>query len=364
MIRLLVAEDLPSFEEHLNTHYRESGNAGDAVFMPRPGPSSIENSDSRKNAWRVDVGTPGWGRSWGCFEGDSIIGHIELGYSGPLDGAHRCVLGMGVSRSHRTMGHGGKLLSTALNWAKSQTQLSWIDLGVFSDNHGALQLYYDAGFRSHGFQRDLFRIEKLRIDNILMSMKVEDDSPPEAAPTLLSKRLSLSSLRIDDAQALADYHSRNREHLRRWSPDRGERLETSEYWAAVIAKSLSESNANSSFTFAIRHRSGLSSPDRTIIGLCSLSAIKRGYFDACYLGFSIDSTVQGQGYMSEGLKEVIAFAFDELRLHRIMANYIDNNSRSASVLGRLGFEIEGRGQDYLRIAGEWQNHTLTSLVNK
>lgn len=46
-----------------------------------------------------------------------------------------------------------------------------------------------------------------------------------------------------------------------------------------------------------------------------------------------------------------------------MANYLPQNQRSAALLKRLGFSVEGYARDYLKINGEWQDHILTSLVN-
>lgn len=47
-----------------------------------------------------------------------------------------------------------------------------------------------------------------------------------------------------------------------------------------------------------------------------------------------------------------------------MANYIPSNIRSENVLQKLGFEKEGYAKKYLKINGLWQDHILTSLVNK
>jgi ribosomal-protein-alanine N-acetyltransferase len=67
--------------------------------------------------------------------------------------------------------------------------------------------------------------------------------------------------------------------------------------------------------------------------------------------------------MSEALTALIAYAFNDLRLHRIMANYMPSNERSARVLQRLGFQVEGYARDYLFLAGRWQDHIMTSLTN-
>ena len=67
--------------------------------------------------------------------------------------------------------------------------------------------------------------------------------------------------------------------------------------------------------------------------------------------------------MTEAGRLLIHYAFEELNLHRIMASYIPHNQRSANVLKRLGFEIEGTAREYLFINGKWQDHVMTSLIN-
>ncbi|MEC4867810.1 MAG: hypothetical protein SAJ11_17195 [Jaaginema sp. PMC 1078.18] len=47
-----------------------------------------------------------------------------------------------------------------------------------------------------------------------------------------------------------------------------------------------------------------------------------------------------------------------------MAAYMPHNRRSGSVLKRLDFVIEGYALDYLMIQDVWQDHILTSLINK
>lgn len=67
--------------------------------------------------------------------------------------------------------------------------------------------------------------------------------------------------------------------------------------------------------------------------------------------------------MSEALQAVIAYAFGDLALHRLQANYQPANVRSARLLQKLGFEIEGQAKDYLFLDGAWRDHVLTSLRN-
>ena len=99
-------------------------------------------------------------------------------------------------------------------------------------------------------------------------------------------------------------------------------------------------------------------------GNVSFTEIVRGIFQACYLGYGLAQARQGQGLMREALRGAIAHAFGPMGLHRIMANYLPHNRRSANVLKSLGFTVEGYARDYLRINGRWEDHVLTSLTNE
>lgn len=105
-------------------------------------------------------------------------------------------------------------------------------------------------------------------------------------------------------------------------------------------------------------------PDRSnvIVGFAALTNISRGVFQACNLGYSIGKRFEGRGYMTEMVAAVVDYAFTDLDLHRVMANYMPENERSGAVLARLGFEREGLARRYLKIAGVWRDHVLTAKV--
>ena len=46
-----------------------------------------------------------------------------------------------------------------------------------------------------------------------------------------------------------------------------------------------------------------------------------------------------------------------------MANFMPRNAASARVLEKCGFVREGLARKYLRIAGRWEDHVLTALIN-
>ena len=156
-----------------------------------------------------------------------------------------------------------------------------------------------------------------------------------------------------DAHALSDYFIRNQQHFARWEPLRPKDHHTVSNWQhrldALFAAPINE------YWFVLD--SGLQ-----IVGHCTLSNIIRGPLQACYMGYGIDSTLQGKGQMPPLCQAALNFAFDELRLNRVMANYMPANQRSGKLLERLGFEREGLAKRYLKINGRWEDHILTAKL--
>ncbi|MCF4994253.1 GNAT family N-acetyltransferase [Pseudomonas syringae] len=176
--------------------------------------------------------------------------------------------------------------------------------------------------------------------------------------TLPGERLTLAVLSSEEANLESAFYQRNQRHLAPWSP-----IRTTEYFSTEqIARRLSIQASAFEASLAV-HFAILTPDGKKMIGACNFSGIIRGAFQACYLGYNIDVEHQGQGLMRQALEVGISYMFDVQNLHRIMANYIPGNERSERLLESLGFEREGYAKAYLNIAGRWQDHVLTSLIN-
>ena len=180
-------------------------------------------------------------------------------------------------------------------------------------------------------------------------------------PRLETSRLVLRVPRVRDADALAIFASDNREHFAPWDPLREEAYYTPEYWRSALAEQNADLATTTSLQFMLVKKR---EPDGPFIGHCTLSGITRGAFQAAYIGCGLDRLAVGKGLMEEALRATVSFCFDEMKLHRIMANYMPTNVRSAKLLRKLGFLPEGFARDYLLIAGVWQDHVLTALTNQ
>ena len=178
-------------------------------------------------------------------------------------------------------------------------------------------------------------------------------------PLLNTLRLTITHLSKESDHNICQYYLKNDSFLAATSAKRPPDFLTQGYWEKQIDNSLKELMEGSAVRLTIRHNEA---PDK-IIGIVNLTQIFRGSFQAAYLGFSISESHQGQGLMKEALTEIVRYAFENLNLHRIMANHLVENKRSEKLLRLLGFTVEGIAKNYLYINSAWRDHVLTSLTN-
>ena len=98
------------------------------------------------------------------------------------------------------------------------------------------------------------------------------------------------------------------------------------------------------------------------MGGIGLTNVRRGVAETGSLGYWMGERYAGRGYMKEGLRLMLGFAFDRLNLHRIEAACLPHNKASRALLTKLGFREEGRAAKYLKINGAWQDHVLHALL--
>jgi ribosomal-protein-alanine N-acetyltransferase len=184
----------------------------------------------------------------------------------------------------------------------------------------------------------------------------------EPSPVLLTTdRLHLAMLPSDAAGRVLAYHQVNEEHLGPVSPARPPTFFTLMYWRTRLAQDREDFRHDVGLRLFLlpRDQPMNSAP---VVGTVSFTNIRRGPLQACELGYGLDFRYQGKGLMTEALRAACAYAFSAMGLHRIQANHLPENLRSAAVLRRLGFVVEGYARDYLLINGHWRDHILTALV--
>jgi ribosomal-protein-alanine N-acetyltransferase len=102
--------------------------------------------------------------------------------------------------------------------------------------------------------------------------------------------------------------------------------------------------------------------DGVIVGFFNISQIVRRLFQSAYLGYAAGRPFAGQGYMSEGIQQVLAVAFADLGLHRLEANIQPGNEPSLALARSAGFHREGFSPRYLKIGGRWRDHERWAML--
>jgi RimJ/RimL family protein N-acetyltransferase len=77
-----------------------------------------------------------------------------------------------------------------------------------------------------------------------------------------------------------------------------------------------------------------------------------------------DRTNWGKGYGYEVAQLALAFAFDEINLHRVQATVFRYNERSIALFEKLGFRREGVYREFLQRDGKRHDMLLYGLLDR
>ncbi|QBI53272.1 GNAT family N-acetyltransferase [Streptomonospora litoralis] len=160
-----------------------------------------------------------------------------------------------------------------------------------------------------------------------------------------------------DAPELAERLRQNRAFLAPWEPAREERYFTDAVQHGLIERALREHAEGRTLPLVILDDA------QHIAGRITVNGIVRGAFQSASIGYWVGEAHNGRGLATKAVAETVQTAFTGLGLHRLQAETLPHNTASQRVLLRNGFAAYGRAPQYLRIAGEWQEHILYQLIN-
>ncbi len=175
----------------------------------------------------------------------------------------------------------------------------------------------------------------------------------EALPVIQGDGVYLRAPQMADFMEWATLRERSRAFLEPWEPTWPEDDLTRSAFRRRLKRYAEEMRGDLAYPFLVFRQ-----PDNVLIGGLTLTNVRRGVALACSLGYWVGAPMAGKGYMTRGVRAVIPFVFDGLRLHRIEAACIPSNEPSRRLLERTGFHREGYAREYLCINGLWQDHLL------
>ena len=163
--------------------------------------------------------------------------------------------------------------------------------------------------------------------------------------------------RLSDYKAWSELRTQSASFLKPWEPTWPEDDLTRAAFRNRLGAYAREQEAGEAFPFFMFRRD-----DARLIGGVRLFHIRRGVAQSAVLGYWIGQPHARRGYMLDGVRAAVSFAFGEMGLHRLEAACMPENAASASVLLKSGFLEEGYAPAYLKINGEWRDHRLFGMV--
>jgi RimJ/RimL family protein N-acetyltransferase len=171
-------------------------------------------------------------------------------------------------------------------------------------------------------------------------------SPQSKKTELRGKTVLLRPLRKSDGDAL--YRHIRDPKIARWTlalPKPYRRKHMDEY-LRLVAKNT---KAGRWHIFAIRR---LDSDEP--IGSVGVHCFAAG-MPGAEIGYWLARPHWGQGIMTQAVRLVIGYAFDQLRLHRLSVNHLEPNDASRRVIEKCWFRREGMSREVLFRGGKWLN---------
>lgn len=73
---------------------------------------------------------------------------------------------------------------------------------------------------------------------------------------------------------------------------------------------------------------------------------------------------QGTGAAMRATQEVLKYAFEELKLHKVYLNVLEDNVRAQKLYEKCGFVYEGSAVDAVRINGQYKTLKWYGIINR
>lgn len=161
-----------------------------------------------------------------------------------------------------------------------------------------------------------------------------------ALPTLQTERLLLRPLNHNDLDDLYEYA----QDPAVYQPGMWRPYDSKEQARQHLDELLASYN-HGLMWWAVEHKA-----DQKMIGRCELTHIDREDNHA-EIGYALHQNYWRRGIMQEVIHEVINYAFNTMRLNRLLAKTLISNQASQKLLIRTGFKQEGHLREHSQVKG-------------
>ncbi|MGZ3775571.1 MAG: GNAT family N-acetyltransferase [Pseudobdellovibrionaceae bacterium] len=100
------------------------------------------------------------------------------------------------------------------------------------------------------------------------------------------------------------------------------------------------------------------------IGRVSLMNFVRSVTQSSFIGYALFNPYWGNGYAEEAVRALIDIAFNDHKLHRVVAGIEPDNKRSLNLVRKLKFRKEGVSKRVVFLRNEWQDLVQYALTTE
>lgn len=151
---------------------------------------------------------------------------------------------------------------------------------------------------------------------------------------ILTPRLQIRPRQVGEGPVIAQAVRESLEQLKPWMPFAQE-SPTDEQMEEHCRKALAEFIVRVNFTLSIYDREG-----KTFIGSTGFHK-PQWSVPSFEIGYWIHKDFEGKGFIQESTNALVRYAFDVFQARRVEIRCEAKNTRSLSVMKKLGFEQEG-----------------------
>jgi len=176
-------------------------------------------------------------------------------------------------------------------------------------------------------------------------------------PLIRGSNVMLRLPAAGDYSQWAVLRSASREFLKPWEPRWPHGDLTRIAYKQRIRRYARDMRDDAAYSFFI-----FQTGSQALLGGLTASNVRRGVAQTASIGYWIGSEHAGKGHMSDAVSAFLPYAFQNLKLNRVEAACLPENTPSIRLLRRCGFTEEGYARSYLQIDGRWQDHLLFAIV--
>lgn len=245
-----------------------------------------------------------------------VIATVLAGY----DGVRGWIYAMAVAEEHQRQGVGRQLLEAAEKALRARG-CDKINLQVRATNSEVIEFYERCGFSVE----DRASLGK--------PLGIEPEAIADPVATIpVNEQITLSQITWDDKSAYLKHLNETDEfHSRMGAMPFPYREIDAEAWITKVLRETLEADGRRNW--AIRNADG------ELIGGTGVFGLTNG--EKAEIGYWLAKPYWGQGIVTEVVRRLCEFSFDQYDLRRIDAQAFTTNPASARVLEKAGFELEG-----------------------